>query len=235
MQETLFNNLFNKNLKDIDVRTFLQDGANEFPYFGPLHYFLLKETNTSHTDYRSIASKTALHFNNPFLLQFRINQEKNQIKSEIKIEIDETLINKLETTETLLTRKHIQKEKEKEELLFEPLFTSDYFAAQGIKLSEELAPNDQLGKQLKSFTAWLKTMKKVNGSNPPISVNVDVQVEKMAEKSNQNTEILTEAMADIYMKQGKIDKAEAIFHKLSLQNPSKSVYFADKIEQLKAI
>ena len=235
MQEILFKNLFNKNLKDTDSRVFLQDSANEFPYFGALHYFLLKETGANHTDYRTIASKTALHFNNPFLLHFQIHQERNPTKTGIKIEIDESLIQKAETTETLLTRKHIQEEKEKEELLFEPLFTSDYFAAQGIKLSEEVAPNDQLGKQLKSFTAWLKTMKKVHGSNPPTSANVDVQVEKMAENSNQNTEIITEAMADIYMKQGKLDKAEAIFHKLSLQNPSKSVYFADKIEQLKAI
>ena len=235
MQEILFKNLFNKNLKDTDSMVFLQDSADEFPYFGALHYFLLKETGANHTDYRTIASKTALHINNPFLLHVQLHQEKKPIKTQIKVEIDETLIQKVETTETLLTRKHIQEEKEKEELLFEPLFTSDYFAAQGIKLSEEVAPNDQLGKQLKSFTAWLKTMKKVHGSNLPTSTNVDVQVEKMAEKSNQNTEILTEAMADIYMKQGKLDKAEAIFHKLSLQNPSKSVYFADKIEQLKAI
>jgi len=235
MQEALFKNLFNKNPRDNGNWAFLQDVANEFPYFGPAHYFLLKETGTGNTSYHSISSKTALHFNNAFLLNLQIHQERVPVKTEIKIDIHENLIKKAETPETLLTRKHVQQEKEKEELLFEPLFTSDYFAAQGIKLSEEVAPNDQLGKQLKSFTAWLKTMKKVHGNKPPESASVDIQVEKMAEKSNQDTEIITEAMAEIYLKQGKIDKAEAIFQKLSLQNPSKSVYFADKIEQLKAI
>ena len=46
-------------------------------------------------------------------------------------------------------------------ITFEPMHMVDYFASQGIKLSEEVQPADKLGKQLKSFTEWLKTMKKV--------------------------------------------------------------------------
>ena len=76
-------------------------------------------------------------------------------------------------------------------------------------------------------------MKKTNGYRLQESAPVDKTVEKMAEKSNIETEVLTEAMAEVYEKQGKLDKATEIYLKLSLQNPSKSSYFATKIEQLK--
>jgi hypothetical protein len=40
-------------------------------------------------------------------------------------------------------------------------------------------------------------------------------------------------MAEVFIQQGKINKAIVIYQKLSLQNPSKSPFFADKIESLK--
>ncbi|MBC7903805.1 MAG: hypothetical protein H7Y27_10290, partial [Gemmatimonadaceae bacterium] len=50
----------------------------------------------------------------------------------------------------------------KTEVLFEPFHTVDYFASQGIKTDkQEDNPQDRLGKQLKSFTGWLKSMKKL--------------------------------------------------------------------------
>jgi DNA-binding SARP family transcriptional activator len=56
----------------------------------------------------------------------------------------------------------------------------------------------------------------------------------LAEKSNIETEVITEAMAEVYLQQGKISKANEVYEKLSLQNPAKSTYFAGKIENLKA-
>ncbi len=117
---------------------------------------------------------------------------------------------------------------------FEPLYTTDYFASQGIKLSEEIKPDDKLGKQLKSFTEWLKTMKKVHVAEPmETDANVDVSIQKLAEQSNTENVILTEAMADVLIQQGKVNKAIEVYQKLSLLNPSKSAYFAAKIEQFK--
>ncbi|MEO7961687.1 MAG: hypothetical protein ABIR19_09070, partial [Ginsengibacter sp.] len=45
---------------------------------------------------------------------------------------------------------------------FEPLHTVDYFASQGIRLNEATLSNDKLGTQMKSFTEWLKSMKKLH-------------------------------------------------------------------------
>ena len=126
-------------------------------------------------------------------------------------------------------------EKQKEEApLFEPLFASDYFASQGIKLTEEQQPTDRMGKQLKSFTEWLKTMKKVHDPKlPSTETPVDITVQKLAEKSNKEEEVITEAMAEVFLQQGKTNKAKEIYEKLSLLNPSKSAYFAAKLEQIK--
>ena len=44
--------------------------------------------------------------------------------------------------------------------------------------------------------------------------------------------ILTEAMAHIYIKQGKYDKAIEILRRISLKNPKKNRYFADQIRFL---
>ena len=47
------------------------------------------------------------------------------------------------------------------EITFEPFHTIDYFASQGIKLRAEDLSKDKLGKQLKSFTEWLRSMKRI--------------------------------------------------------------------------
>jgi len=121
----------------------------------------------------------------------------------------------------------------KEDMLFEPLHTTDYFASQGIKLSEDQQGSDKLGKQLRSFTDWLKTMKKLHETKVPLhNAPIDRTVEHMAEKSNKEDLVITEAMAEAYIAQGKINKAREIYHKLSLLNPAKTSFFAAKIEQL---
>ncbi|MEO8172976.1 MAG: hypothetical protein ABI581_07830 [Sediminibacterium sp.] len=120
------------------------------------------------------------------------------------------------------------------ELTFEPLHTTDYFASLGIKLSGEIKPGDKLGKQLKSFTEWLKTMKKVHTDKlEQSSGGADQVIQSLAEKSNTEDEVLTETMAEVLIQQGKADKAIEVYKKLSLLNPSKNAYFAAKIDQLK--
>lgn len=122
----------------------------------------------------------------------------------------------------------------KEELLFEPLHASDYFASQGIKLSDNALGNDKLGLQLKSFTSWLKTMKKVHPDKlPMVNEMVEKAVQNQAAKSNIEAEIVTEAMAEAFVLQDKQIRAIEVYEKLSLINPSKSAYFAAKIDQLK--
>ena len=221
-QQELISTVLNINPAGNNCSDLLHDITEKYPYFSAGHFFSLQFAGANHPDYKKIAAKTALHFGSPHFLNFRLNQVD-------KVEAIENII---EVTSPESAPVIVQKE----EMLFEPLSATDYFASQGIKLSDEVQTGDKLGKQLKSFTEWLKTMKKVHGNKlPDGSEQVDLAVQKLAEKSNQEDIILTESMAEAYIQQGKIAKARDIYEKLSLLNPSKNVYFAAKIESLKTI
>lgn len=125
------------------------------------------------------------------------------------------------------------------DLAFEPYHTIDYFASLGIKLKPEELAKDKLGQQLKSFTDWLRSMKKIGPAQggeklAEMDELTNKSIQKIAEFSNEAKEIITEAMAEVWAKQGHREKAVDIYEKLSLLNPSKSHYFAARIEALKA-
>jgi len=121
------------------------------------------------------------------------------------------------------------------ELTFEPYHTVDYFASQGIKLSQEEVSKDKFGKQLKSFTEWLKTMKRLPATQMAATVDSgsETKVQHLAQDSIHEADVYTEAMAEVWAKQGNTQKAIEIYNKLVLLNPSKKAYFATKIENLK--
>jgi len=264
MPDQLFNKIFNLPGDD---RTSLEQLIREFPYFSLAHFYLLKLTGTDDSSFPGIAAKTAIHFNNPFLLQHSLLREQDQKEvagvdvffQNTPVEQEIQVAGEKQEGETRVDQRSVINEQQdvleeenktgdpiavddnhagqpaenkQEELLFEPLYTSDYFASQGIKLSQEAEPTDKLGKQLKSFTEWLKTMKKVHDNKLYTDIPVDLAVQNMAEKSNQEEEIITESMAEVFEQQGKHGKARDIYRKLSLLNPSKSAYFAAKIEHL---
>jgi len=151
-------------------------------------------------------------------------------------------INEITTDDSALPYSESQKPltnfdaKNSESILFTPYHMVDYFASQGIKLVLEDQPADNFGKQLKSFTDWLKVMKKI-----PVSPLVEKTDEKETERirhfaahSLEDRDILTESMAEVLAKQGMYENAIALYQKLSLIYPPKSAYFASRIEQLKA-
>jgi hypothetical protein len=263
MQEQLFHTIFNKTATDWDTDSFLKNTIDKYPYFGLAHFFALKDTLPHENSFAETAAKTALFFNNPFLLQAQllanetVNMRDNKVEDTVVQEEapaiikTENIVEHIEDTSTQENNNPIEEKDEivmntiqpkitepikveKEEMLFEPLFATDYFASQGIKLSEAILNDDKLGKQLKSFTSWLKTMKKVHPDKlAPVNALVETAVQNQAAKSNIEEEVLTEAMAEAFAQQGKNIRAIDTYEKLSLLNPAKSAYFAAKIESLK--
>ena len=129
----------------------------------------------------------------------------------------------------------LKEEPTETELKFEPYHTIDYFASQGIKYVPEEKPPDRFGQQLKSFTEWLKILKRlpqteiINISNN----SSEEKIQQLADHSINEGEVVTETMAEVWLKQGNKEKAIEIYNKLSLRNPDKSAYFASLAEQLK--
>ena len=126
--------------------------------------------------------------------------------------------------------------KKAESIVFAPYHMIDYFASQGIKLVLEDNPPDHFGQQLKSFTDWLKIIKKLpaNQQSPKTDERENERIRHFAAHSIEERDVLTESMAEVLAKQGMYENAIALYQKLSLIYPPKSAYFASRIEQLKA-
>lgn len=244
-QNETFRQFFNREHDAVDNGATLGDIVREHPYFGMAHYFLLKNTDPSSEGYAAVAEKASLAFNDDYLMNKHLNERLYVPEA---IEPEEPIV------ETAAPESYAQEEAPAEEtaaekpsapvlsapatteteVMFEPLHASDYFASQGIKLSEDMMGNDKLGKQLRSFTSWLKTMKKVHPDKiSETGRATDTAIQSIAEKSNKEEDVVTEAMADAYILQNKHAKAIDTYEKLSLLNPAKSAYFAAKIESLK--
>ena len=185
------------------------------------------------------ATKTALFFNNSNWLNWQLHLLSKEIHESIaedNEEISGDPVDNEEQKENIMqTLSQISSEADTAEtaIEFEPLHTTDYFASQGIKLTDEPVTNDKLGSQVKSFTEWLKSMKKVHKEKlGEGDEQTDKNIQQIAEHSNAVAQVFTEAMADVLIKQNKTEKAIEVYKKLSLINPSKSAYFAAKIESL---
>ncbi len=113
----------------------------------------------------------------------------------------------------------------------------DYFDSQGIKLDLSKLPQDRLTRQLLKFTDWLKHVKTVSPNPKDLGTEPELEtiVQSSAQHSNDTREIYTETMAEVYAKQGKLEKAIQIYIKLSFLNPNKTAFFAKKIQDLKGI
>ena len=257
--ENILNSLTGKSsLQDITVQE-LQQLAEKYPYFGAVQYLLAKKLLSENSEeYKRAAQKAALHFLNPAWLHFSFSEEdgvqpnvsgaQNSVPQPETIAADEEVVEDYAEIDTatneklssLLKEQASVYEKPVEENASLPIETVpyhrvDYFDSQGIKLDAEKDVNDKLGVQLKRFTDWLKQMKRINSNPTDLGTDqkAESDVQNLAEHSNESEEIVTEAMAEVLIKQDKPDQAIRIYEKLSFLNPSKSAYFAAKIGELK--
>jgi hypothetical protein len=258
---TLVRSIFRKeSLNDCSLEE-LQQMAKQHPYFAPIQVLLAKKLEASgQPEYTSQLQTASLYFNNPLWLDYLLNGVKTDMAAEEKpthfeqpaaepvavaeaplsvpeVEAEIPALNELVPPPVVEEIKTEVKPVTDEEMVlsFEPYHTVDYFASQGIKLVQEDKPVDKFGKQLKSFTEWLKAMKRLPQTE--IAKNIDTaseqKVVQLADHSNTEGEVVTETMAEVWLKQGNKEKAIEVYNKLSLINPHKSAYFASLIEQLK--
>jgi hypothetical protein len=136
-------------------------------------------------------------------------------------------------------------------LTYQPLYTDDYFAYKRLKEPEVAEVISEKGaSEMKSFTSWLKDIKytfsekatkeqyhkELKRSYEDFDPEVSEAVEKMAMESITLTDdVVSETLAEIWAKQRQYQTAIHIYQKLSLLNPNKSAYFAQKIKELQLL
>jgi hypothetical protein len=247
------NTLFQKsNFNELTQEEVL-DFHEKYPFSSIGSYLYLQKLKLSNANqFEQEFAHTSLYFNNQQWLQHILQDDgtlsfqklndftnqsvddhsKNGIIEKEQIELTQ-LQDKQPTTETEIA----DQGNSSSEFAFEPYHTIDYFASQGIKLSQ-IESSDQLGQKVKSFTAWLKTMKKLQAeeANKPTTQeteNIVPLVNIIVNGQIDNSTVITVSMAEVYAKQGLTQKAIDIYNKLSLQNPDNSHIFADRIKALK--
>jgi hypothetical protein len=218
--------------------------SEKYPWSSLAQFTLLNHYKKNNSpQFEEQATKTALFFNDTNWLAWQLHllSKENEVK---KIDSEEPHANNVEEEvqgEEMNNEKILQSLSQissqvntaEETISFEPLHTVDYFLSQGIKISD--APiNDKLDNQMKSFTEWLKSMKKIHKEKlGACDEQTDKNIQQIAEHSNADAAVVTEAMANVLVQQHKTEKAIEVYEKLSLLNPSKSAYFAGKIDSLK--
>ena len=254
--------LFKKNSLEECSTEEIEDLAKQYPYFSSAQLLLAaKQKQSDHPQFEKQLITTSLHVNNPLWLDHLLNSKRAKEKIVVEEKLASTEVDEEPNNDELVLEKNRYKfivastqqeiitipaatvlpitekgEQKDQSLVIEPYYTVDYFASQGIKNVIEDKPKDRLGQQLKSFTEWLKTIRQM----PPQQIATltgdtgsEEKVVQLANHSLEDRNVATEAMAEVWIKQGQPEKATEIYEKLSLLNPSKSSYFASLIENLK--
>ena len=209
----------------------LENWVNKYPYSPSLQFLLTKKYEIVGSEaYTAQLQKTTIFF--PAALnvhQWLNNKDEDVLSAPADIKLTNIISDQLA---------QFKATDSEAELVFEQPLTplqKDYFAAQGIEIDLSKVPQDKFTTQLRSFTAWLKVLKHPEASPNLTEMGEEQEkaIAEIAEKANKIEDVITEAMAEIWEKQGNIKRAIAIYLKLSFIFPEKSVYFASRIEQLK--
>lgn len=214
------------NLEETDFLSSdgLKDCSSKYPFSSIIQLIYTKQLMESNdNNYLTQGIKTSLFFPSSPWYNYLVNsniliENQQKVKATTSVKLEENL----SVSDTVDMG-----------VPLEPYHTIDYFASQGIKISHT-DDKDDIGRKVKSFTAWLKTMKRLQPEEAPFSrKEFEADPETTAFDTLQTNTIVTEAMADVFIKQGLTEKAIDIYQKLSLQNPDNSRIFADKISALK--
>lgn len=101
---------------------------------------------------------------------------------------------------------------------------------------KHISSKNQKAKEEEAEQKALKAMwqkQKLAAAIEEESEEIPEQVFEMAVNSiSRKEELVSESLAEVYVKQGKKEKAIELYRKLSLLNPEKNAYFAARIESL---
>jgi len=211
--------LLGKKTIDECSLTSIRQLCADYPWLGSAQLLLVKKLKLVHDPaWEDAYEKASLFYPSTQWLNYLLEPEKHSIEKSANQSTPNTKV------------------VDHKELTFEPFHTIDYFASQGIQFKLDDQPTDKFGQQLKSFTEWIKVMKKLPLAEigKTVDPREEQKVQQLASHSLTQGEVVTEAMADIWIKQGNHAKAREVINKLSLLDPSKSAYFAAKLKELKS-
>ena len=175
---------------------------------------ITEEQNIQHKDAEIVAEEIEAMEEQPLIQPIYTEDYFLHQGVEVSIEIPET--------------PELTEEEEKEKALMRVISFSDWISY--FKTKSEKAKEEEVDKKALK-TMWQK--EKLAAALGEENDEIPEDVFEMAVNSiTQEEDLASESLAEIHVKQGKYDKAIDMYHKLSLRNPQKKVYFARRIEEI---
>lgn len=103
---------------------------------------------------------------------------------------------------------------------------------QSFKKKTKTEPQKPLNKKNKLIDNFIKEQPRIipREATNPDTANINSQI-----SNTIGTDLITDTLAQIYVKQGNYEKAIFAYEKLSLKFPEKSIYFATQIKKIKEL
>jgi len=239
----------NPSLIDNQSSKELQQLVDQYPYFQSARILFLKSLyDNKSIAYQSELKLTATYAGNRALLQAfitrkqapvivpevivpEIKEEPKPIEIVVQEEPKEIIVE--QQTEAEIPVSETNKPNIRTTIVFdfekEPETLSSFELP---KITEEAKEpvTEKKKQQLEIIERFIKTEPRIVPKENAFDQSLDLSAESTAD-----TEFMTETLAEIYVRQKKYDKAIAMFQKLSLKFPQKSIYFATRISDVNNI
>ncbi|WP_019039523.1 hypothetical protein [Psychroflexus tropicus] len=228
----------------------LEHAIDTYPYFQPLYALKLKllKYNNSYR-YNNFLKETAAHTQDrSVLFDLITSSEFEQLKIADKIdeliqyeketsefEINEEFVNQINDPELFVEKEASPQEHSGEPLNFNSAEThsfNEWLKLTQIKPINETEDNGQSETNNPQFRIIDEFIK----NNPKIVPTKTYEAsDRIIAKHEPSTSLMTETLARVYVEQKRYDKAIQAFKILILNNPEKSTFFADQIQEIERL
>ncbi len=214
----------------------LEKILERFPFFQSaliLYVKLLKENNILH--HKKLYKAAALTSDRSVLFRFLENIEDfagtSEKKEKISLDkpVEEEILKEQEEKESVKGKEIVVEKTQKEKNKPEKMSYSEWLKFISQTGTPKKVKNRKQDPIFELIDRFIKEKPKIvpkrnYSAPPPESVIKSVEEKQM---------LMTETLANLYIKQKKYDKAIQAFKILSLKYPKKSSYFANRIQELK--
>ena len=225
----------------------LKTVVDEYPYFQSARALYLKELkNQDSFKYNTELKTTAAHtIDRTVLFDFITSKEFIDVKKEIDRQVNTKIIQEnqvnIPTKKPGITNDIIVENSEKPEEKLElgkpiPFIKSEnYSFNQWLQLSTQ-KPITREEKPSKIASTKEKIIEKFIKTNPKIEpLSKDKAVAIAVAKDEQDSSLMTETLAKVYLEQKKYENEIQAYRILSLKYPEKSGFFADQIKRVQIL
>ncbi|MFO7744239.1 MAG: hypothetical protein R6V36_02515 [Psychroflexus sp.] len=235
---------------EIKTSSFIDEAMEKYPYFQPLYALKLKLLkHYGSFNYNRFLKKTAARTQDrAVLFDYITSEEFSQLeiatridllikheKENAEFEINEEMVEQINDPELFVEKETTPTKETGKPLNFNSSETHSF--KEWLKLTQ-IEPLEEKQDTREKFVAnpQFQVIDEFIKNNPKIVPTKSYETsEKIIAKHEPSSSLMTETLARVYMEQKRYDKAIQAFKILILNNPEKSTFFADQIQEIERL